>query len=361
MSKPRLTQVVSALTRGGAERMVFDLISCLKDRYDIRLLSVIGGEMEAEFRSLGIDVVLSPVGNDKLGLMKFFARELREHRPDILHTHLGGDIWAGFVAHWQKIHPWISTIHNEDHDDPWSRTLLRRFAARRADHIVCVSHEVKAYAHAKFGAPQSAMSVIPNGIDLTTIQQRPPRPFRDVPQLLCIGRLVTQKGQETLLKALARVKRPWRLDICGDGPERLRLERLTESLGMLPRVRFVGVVNDVRRRLAEADLFCLPSRWEGQGIVVLEAAASATPLLLSDLPVFHEWFDETSAQFVPVDDVEAWATSIEQSLQQPAFAIQSAQRARAIVLERGTREKMAEAYDALYTHWLHMYAHSSGK
>lgn len=341
--------------------MVFDLITRLKDRYDIRLLSVIGGEMEAEFRSLGIEVVVSPTDNHKLGLMKFFAREFREHRPDVLHTHLGGDIWAGFAARWQKIHPWISTIHNEDHDDPWSRTLLRRWAARNADHIACVSHTVKAYAHTKFGAPLHALSVIPNGIDLTAIQQRPPRPFQDVPKLLSVGRLVPQKGQETLLKALARVKRPWQLDLCGDGPERMRLERLTESLGILPRVRFVGIVNDVKQRLAEADLFCFPSRWEGQGIALLEAAASATPLLLSDLPVFHEWFDESSAQFAPVDDVEVWALKIEQALQQPARVIQSAQRARAIVLERGTREKMADAYDALYTRWLTSYAHSPSK
>lgn len=360
MSKPRLTQVLWSLERAGAERVVFDLITCLRDRYEIRLIAAGGGgAMEEEFRALGIEVVLAPKGASKFALLRFCAEEFRTHRPDVLHTHLGGDVWAGLVALWQRIHPWISTIHNEDQDDPWVRKRLRTFMAKRADHVVCISHGVKAYVHTEFGVPLHRLSVIPNGIDLSLIQERPPRPFKDLPRLLSVGRLTTQKGQDVLLRALAQVKRPWRLDICGEGPDRLRLERLTESLGILPRVTFHGVVTNVRQRLAEADVFCFPSRWEGQGIVMLEAAASATPLLLSDLPVFHEWLDETSARFVPVNQVDAWKTALEQVLEHPAEALQRAKRARKILLERGSREQMAEGYLKLYERWLKTYADSS--
>ncbi len=356
--KPRITQVLWALNRAGAERVVFDLISCLKDRFDFRLVAAGGGgEMEKEFQSLGIDIVVAPNNLSKLGLLQFMGNEFRTHRPDLIHTHLGGDVWAGLVANWQRIHPWISTIHNEDHDDPWLRTQLRSYAAKRVDHIACISHGVKAYVHTQFGAPLHKLSVIPNGIDLMPIQVRPPRPFQDIPKLLTVGRLVDQKGHDTLLKALAQVKQPWRLDICGDGPNRLKLERLTESLGLLPRVKFLGVVTDVKRRLAEADVFCFPSRWEGQGIACLEAAASATPMLLSDLPVFREWFSDASACFAKVDDVDLWAKALQGVLQQPADAIKRAATARKIVLERGTREIMADAYAHLYQRWLNSYAH----
>jgi glycosyltransferase involved in cell wall biosynthesis len=360
--KPRITQVLWKLDRAGAERVVFDVMQCLADRYEFRLIAAGGGgEMEAEFRSLGIEVVLAPERADKLTLLRFLGKELREHRPDLLHTHLGGDVWAGAVAVWQRIHPWISTIHNEDRDDPWVRRFLRSQAARRVDHIACVSHVVKNYVHETYGAPLHRLSVIPNGIDLSLIQERPPRPFQDVPKLLCVGRLTGQKGQETLLRALAPIKRPWRLDICGDGPDRLRLERLTESLGLLPRVKFHGVVTDVKRRLAEADVFCFSSRWEGQGIAPLEAAASAVPLILSDLPVFHEWFSPSSAQFVTVDGVEDWTKAIELVLQRPADAIKRAAEARKIVQERGSREKMADTYAYLYDRWLNTYANPARK
>jgi glycosyltransferase involved in cell wall biosynthesis len=362
MSKPRITHVLWTLHRAGAERVVFDLIDCLKDRYEFRLIAAGGGgEMEQEFRDLGIEVILGPAGASKPALMKFFAQEFRDHRPDLLHTHLGGDVWAGLVAVYQRIHPWISTIHNEDRNDPWVRKQLRSFAAKHTDHIACVSHVVKAYVHTQFGAPLHRLSVIPNGIDLTPIQERSPRPFQDVPKLLTVGRLVEQKGQETLIRALAPIKRPWRLDICGEGPDRMRLERLVESLGLLPRITFLGVVPDVKRRLAQADLFCFPSRWEGQGVAPLEAAASGTPMLLSDLPVFREWFDESSVQFAAVDAVEAWTNVIRRTLEQPADAIRRAGEAKRLVLERGTREKMADAYATLYERWLKTYAHTSSK
>lgn len=362
MSKPRITQVLWSLERAGAERVVFDLIECLKDRYEFRLIAAGGGgPMENEFRALGIEVVHAPKGASKTQLLRFFAQEFRTHRPDILHTHLGGDVWAGLVAWWQGIHPRLSTIHNEDLDDPWMRTRLRAFAAKRTDHIACVSHVVKEYVHKTFGVRLHQLSVIPNGIDLSCIEERSPRPFSDIPRLLCVGRLTKQKGQETLLRALARVKRPWRLEFCGEGPDRQRLERLTESLGLLPRVTFLGVVSDVKRRLAEADLFCFPSRWEGQGIAPLEAAASATPLLLSDLPVFQEWFDTTSAQFAPVDDVEAWAKQIEEILERPAESVKRALQAKQIVHARGSREKMAETYAYLYERWLNTYADPTRK
>lgn len=361
MSKPRITQVLWALERAGAERVVFDVISCLRDRYEFQLVAAAGGEMEREFRDLGIEVVTAPQGASKLDLLRFFAKEFEAHRPDLLHTHLGGDVWAGMVARWKRIRPWISTMHNEDMDDPWGRTLLRRMMASGPDQIACVSHTVKAFVHTTFGVPLYRLTVVSNGIDFSSLHLRPPHPFHDVPRLLCIGRLTKQKGQETLLRALAQVKRPWRLAFCGEGPDRQRLERLTESLGLLPRVSFLGVVSDVRRRLAETDLVCVPSRWEGQGIALLEATASGVPVILSDLPVFRELFDAQAVAFAPVDDPERWAQVLHQVLEQPSEAIRRATEAQQIVRLRSSREKMADTYAYLYDRWLTTYAHSSRK
>ncbi len=359
-SKPQVSQVVWSLEPAGAERMVFDVIQCLRDRYEFRLVAPGGGgAMEKEFRALGIEVVVGPSGMSKFALLQFLSRELRAHRPDLLHTHLGADVWAGMVARVQRLKPWLSTAHNDDRDDPWLRHMLRRRMASKPDQTICVSHVVKRYVQNEFGVPLHKLTVVPNGIDLTSIEIRPPRSLQDVPKLLSVGRLTKQKGHDTLLRALARVKRPWHLDICGDGPDRFRLERLTESLGLLPRVTFLGVVNDIKRRLSEADVFCFPSRWEGQGIAMLEAAASATPMLLSDLPVFHEWFDSSSALFAPVDQVERWTESVEDLLRHPTEAVKRATQARKIVLERGSRESMAEQYHQLYQRWLDTYAHPS--
>ena len=346
------------MERAGAERMVYDLVSCLRERYDVRVIAAGGGgALETEFKALGIELSVCPPGVSTYQRLTYLWRELRAHRPDLLHTHVGGDVWAGIVARAQRFHPWITTAHNEDQDDPLVRHVLRRWAARACDHTVCVSEVVKKYTAREFRVPKERLSVIPNGIDLSATKPRLGGTYHDVPRLALIGRLTAQKGQETVLRALALIKRPWKLDVYGDGPDRLRLERLVESVGIMPRVTFHGVVSDLQTRLTQSDLACFPSRWEGQGIALMEAAACGVPILASDLPVFREWFDDRAMRFVTMGDVEAWAAAFREVLAQPQPALKRAALAQSIVQERGSRTAMAEQYANVYDEWLKRYAY----
>ena len=74
-----------------------------------------------------------------------------------------------------------------------------------------------------------------------------------------------------------------RLMVIGDGAERKNLERLAASLGLAEAVRFVGQTAEVARHLRECDVFCLPSRWEGFGYVLLEAMLLALPCVAFDI------------------------------------------------------------------------------
>lgn len=345
-----ITQALWNLERAGAERVVVDLaVESQKRGHNIRILTASGGgPLEEELTRAGIPYELGPVTGDRLKTRAFFIEALTRNRPDIFHTHLGADQWGGLASRSLNISPWLATVHNDDRDDPLLRHALRGYMYRRADHVVCISHAVKKYVEREFRVRPDKLSIIRNGIDLRSLKQRPSQEFADVPRILCIGRLCQQKGQDILLKALAKISRPWKLDLLGEGLDRLVLERLAESLGIAPRVTFAGSVADVRTRLAKADLVCIPSRWEGQSLALLEAVGSNVPVLVQDLPIFHESFDEGMLSYVPSLKPEAWTRALEEVLQGPSNALLRAYHAEERVRESFGRARMAEEYLACY-------------
>ncbi len=349
MTKPLVTHVLWTLERGGAERVVFDLARQLPMHgFRTRVLTVAGaGSWKRMFDEQGIDVHAAPIGT-RMEAVRFLRDEMRHDRPAILHTHLGADVWGGIAAWCERMHPWIVTLHNEDRDIRTTYHLARRIAYKRADQIVCVSDAVRLAAKRLYRVPDAKLSVIPNGIDFARVIQRPYHSFHDVPRLIAVGRLVPQKDHATLLTALAQVHRPWRLTIVGEGAERSRLRELATTLGLLPRIDFIGVVDDLPQRLAEHDLFCFPSRWEGQGLALLEAAAAGIPCLASDLPVLHEMFDDRAISYTPSGSVAAWSVAIAHALAHPEVMLAKTPVAAAIVRKRYDLTHSVERYARLY-------------
>lgn len=347
---PLVTQVLWTLGRAGAERMVLDLCTRLPEHgYDVLVLAPGGGgPMEQEFRERRIPLLIGPLTTRRRETYAFLRRAYQHRPPAVWHTHLGGDIWGGLLARRQDIHPWVITAHNTDRDSRWSLQQARGFMFRRADHVACVSEAVQQYVQHEFRVASARTSVIRNGVDAALCPLRGEQPFRDVPQLVSVGRLNQQKDQATLLRALAQVKRPWRLSIFGEGSEEISLRHLAGTLGILPRVQFFGSVSDIPKHLIQADLFCFPSRWEGQGIALLEAMACGVPVIASDLDVFRETFDERAISYAPPGDVEAWTKTILHLLARPGVAIEKARVARRIVMERFQLDQMVESYVSLY-------------
>ena len=351
MDKPLVTHVLWTLGRAGAERAVYELATRLQAQgFCVRVVSAGGGgEMAADFRAAGVDLAIGPETASRRDTIAFLRAEFNSHRPALVHTHLvGGDVWGGWAASRERVRPWVITAHNDDRDEPWLTHFVRGIAYRRADRVICVSEAVRAFLRKEFSVADSRLTVIPNGVDLARLMTREGATFRDIPRLITVGRLVEQKGHETLLLALAPIRRPWQLDIVGQGPKLRVLERLAESLGILPSVRFFGSVRDVEARLAEADLFCFPSLWEGQGLALLEAAGSGVPIIASDLPAFREAFDEQSMTLVHSSSVDEWTVALEAILKDPLSAINRARLAQSIVRERFGIDHMVQKYAELY-------------
>ena len=143
------------------------------------------------------------------------------------------------------------------------------------------------------GIPSNRITVVHPGVDSAWFRPDAATPRAARPTFLYLGRLKRYKGVEFALQALAaaRVSRAdITLDICGQGDDRRRLERLVARLGLGDAVRFLGYVSEQEKRqlLRRAWAVVFPSPKEGWGITNVEAAACGTPALASDSPGLRE-------------------------------------------------------------------------
>lgn len=319
--------------------------------------------MAQDFHEVGIPLAVgSAVGMwRRWDTVRFLRHELRGHWPSVLHTHLGADVWGGLVARQEKMHSWITTIHDVQ-TPTWMKRWMRRQALRSADHIVCISDVVKDHLKRVYGRTED-VSLIRLGIPFYHLPStslaggHDPRPHRRLQRFVVVGRLIPDKRVDVLIAALAGIREPWHLDVVGDGPERIRLEQMVEVLRLRARVRFVGSQADIYPYLRESDICLFASREEGQGMVVLEAAAAGVPVIASDLPALRELFNEASMSFVsPQADARIWMQIIQQVMYDPEGALERADKARMIVEDKCSIERMVEEYATLYHR---LYAHSS--
>jgi glycosyltransferase involved in cell wall biosynthesis len=173
------------------------------------------------------------------------------------------------------------------------QTALRRWpveaATRRVDGVIAISSRIARAAEEGGGW---RVARIPNGIDPEEVAgEHPPKAqarrllaVEGDPVALFVGRLSYQKGLDVLLESWRRFldRRPGAtLLVLGEGPDEARLRRQAEALGLSGSVDFRGLRKDVGPHYAAADLFVLPSRYEGLPNVMLEAMAAGLPVIAS--------------------------------------------------------------------------------
>jgi glycosyltransferase involved in cell wall biosynthesis len=261
------------------------------------------------------------------------TRQARKSDVVVSGSEVGWGMFLGWAAARLTRRPFVVLVQSplEHAIDAWSPGRLRgslRWVHRHVDLAVCVSPGLVDGVVANGLAANQVTFFLP-GIDIEEASKRarrtPRQPHGPGPvHLIAIGRLAAQKGFDILLRAVALAHARGahaKVSILGDGPDRDRLERLAESLGVADAIRFEGFVADPYPHFARADAFVLSSRFEGNGSgALLEALAHGLPVIATDCVTGPRFVlrDGEIGRLVPPEDPDALAEAIRSFADDPA-------------------------------------------
>lgn len=236
--------------------------------------------------------------------------------------------------------------------------LVGQWNLKNADLVVAVSETIEEFVH-NFGVtPNGAVETLYNGIDLDRYSPNnrvAPGKLNwrsDCPSLLCVSRLSYKKGVDTLIEA-ARILRTqgiiFDLTIVGSGTDETDLRERAQGMD---NVSFAGFVSDetLEQYYATADGFVFPSR-TGEAfptLTMMEALASGTPVIATEINNPPVSLTNGSCEFVPPDDPEALATQLEEFLSSTTDAERMQRLARETAVESFDIEKKIDRIERLY-------------
>jgi glycogen(starch) synthase len=281
------------------------------------------------------------------------ARLKKEFAPDLIHVNsYGGSVLFHVNTAGLYPSPALVTLHQALPDEPIGRQSLLGDLLRGAAWVTACSTSVLAHAQKLLPEIASRSSVIHNAVEIPA--EDPPAISFDPPRILCLGRMVPEKGFDLALaafKVLSHRVPSARLLLAGDGGERDKLKRQAMELGLTQSVEFVGGVppEKVADLIAEATLVLIPSRLEGFGLVALEAAVMARPVIATRVGGLPEVIvDKETGLLTETDSSDALAEAIELLVTQPEKAKAMGRAARERAQKTFSWDRHVAAYDALY-------------
>jgi glycosyltransferase involved in cell wall biosynthesis len=284
---------------------------------------------------------------------------LRSSGVEAVHSHeFTMAVYGTAAARWLGI-PHVITMHGSQYvTTKWRRRESLRLAFRGSLATVAVSADTKRHLDQELGLSPTQLRVIPNGVPVPAGDGAAARAelglAGDELLLVAVGNLVERKGHAVLLRALAATREagvavPWRLAIAGRGVERDALLALADSLGLSECVHLLGHRDDVANWQQAADIFVMPSLWEGLPLAMLEAMFTGSAVVASRVSGIPEAItDGVDGLLTPPGDVPALATALARVLTDASLrkALGCAAQRRA---ERDfSMERMTDAYETLY-------------
>jgi glycosyltransferase involved in cell wall biosynthesis len=355
------------LVTGGTQKHLLEVLKFL-DRTRFRPIVISakrGGELGRAIVAAGVELVQLDLGErmfsaDLLRCVRDTAAVFRDRRVDVVQCFQWRPALIGMLAARLAGRGRIVAGRRSAPVEQGGRGLLEDLVVRLADRIV-----VNAEALRPGGAAGARTDVIPSGVDTEIFRPRPetrdemrqrlglPLGTTGASVIGTVGRLEVRKGTDVLLHAAAALKKKGlsevRVVVVGDGPLRGELPTLAARLGIADHVHMLGDRSDVHEVLGALDVFILPSRTEGMSNALLEAMATALPVVATAVGGNPEVVAaETTGVLVPSDNSTAMAEAIARLLAAPAMAARLGAAARAHVEERYSAPAMVRRLETVY-------------
>jgi len=350
---------------GGAENVAYQLGEELRRRGHVVYPVGPGwkqGWLSAKYRANGFDyrtfMLRRPLD---LGALRDIAGLLRELRVDVVHSHEFAMAVYGAAAAKLLRKPHIITMHgNQTMTAAWRRRVALRWAFRNSRSTIAVSRATKKSLDHDLGLDPAMVRVIPNGVPWRSGNPEPVRRELGLREgdilLLAVGNLIARKGHVVLLQALqlldaAGLAAPWRLAIAGGrgGEEQGPLEAFVAKHGMSDRVHLLLNRDDIPDLQEAAEIFVMPSLWEGLPLALLEAMHAGKAIVATTASGIPEAIvPEEHGLLVPPGDPTALAEALRRLLTEPALRQRLGAAARRRAAAEFSIDAMTNAYEGLY-------------
>lgn len=374
MRQGKITHLIDGLGAGGAERLLVAYAPRLvKLGYDVEVvvLQERGAiRMQNQLTAAGIPVRRIPVDNlRRVDQVIGFHREMKRSGRDLLHAHLEfASMLSAISAHMQH-KAMVATLHTLDAPEAVDRNSFRRWLMyktleRYADTVICLT-KANAEIARQTGLGDAAVEILPNGIEVDQFGATPTLDRAairgqfgiplDATLAVAVCVLRPEKGLDRLLKTLpaVRARTPdTHLLIVGDGPEMDRLTGIVAAEGLTEFVHFAGYRSDVSDIMQASDVFVLPTMFDAQPTVIIEAMATSLPVVSTTFGGVPDMVtDGEHGLLVPPGEVPALTEALARVIGDPELArrMGRAGRARAeaeFAIDRQI-ERLADIYDAL--------------
>jgi glycosyltransferase involved in cell wall biosynthesis len=317
------------------------------------LMQVRQDSRQTAYRQIALDIRRPADPHRALYHTVTFA--LRDFRPDIIHAEEEPDSLPAlqiavarrlFAPHARLL---FYTWQNLDRPLKWYVRTIMQTALHASDGMLCANTE--AHVLLRQHGYQKPSEILPAiGVDTRVFSPGEPLP-RDFFTLAFVGRLVVEKGLDTLIDAVEQLTHsgehvPVRLLIIGDGPYRSEIVQYAKKLG--DSVQFVAAMPpaQIAQQLRQLDALVLPSRttsvWKEQfGRVLIEAMACGVPVIGSDSGAIPEVVGEAGLIF-PEGDARALADCLRRLIDSPELRAELVRRGTARVQAHYTQERIAQ-------------------
>ena len=364
MTPVPIAYVINSLKLGGGERFLVDLCMQIpRDQFTPEVICLYSkGELGTLLERSGISVTVLNIPR-KIGFVgyKIVQSALQRGRYQIVHAHLLEECWYGLPAAWAANIPVrIAHLQNSHWNLPLKLRILDRIAFQFAHAAFGCSQASLNFYRKKMWYQASKLNLVYNCVDVDRFRILPDKneAKRDLglPNkslvIATVASLTPQKGHKYLLEAAREIipKYPdvWFL-LVGDGGLKEQLRDLRDRWKLGPQVIFLGARSDIPKILAAADIFVLPSLWEGLPLVLVEAGLTGLPVVACKVDGVVEIIQDGHNGFLVLPkDANSLAKAIQALVEEPRLRREMGESGRTVASACFDMKKNIPRITALY-------------
>ena len=334
---------------GGAEKIVYQLATDLKEEFDSVHIASTGGLWEDELKKQGIQhhKILDVESKSPKTLAKNFkilSSIIKKHKIDIIHTH---HRMAAFYARLlMYLFPKVKHVYTA-HNIFDNRLKLYKYSVQGA-RVIAVSIAVK--EHLKKQLNLNNVEIIYNGIKVDNSKETSSEvtDFTGV-KIGFIGRLDYQKGVDLLIKSLARLDySDYKMYIIGAGQMENELKELVSTYELTSNVEFLGYRDDISALINSFDFLVFPSRFEGFGLALAETFLREKTAVVTNILGFRDLISEDNSVIVESENIDEIKEGIELLIRDEEKRITLGQKARVSTLDMVKYDIFLKKYSLVY-------------